>query len=91
MNPSNPLNLLNLLNPLNPLNPLNHMYGRTVALVTTAALAVMWSRTTTSTASIGTDVVTYHNDIARTGQNLTESTLSPDQVVSRRRGHHGAD
>jgi len=66
------------------------MYGRTFALVTTAALAVMWaSHTITSTASIGTDVVTYHNDNARTGQNLTESILSIDQVNMSRFGRIG--
>src|SRR5262249_19505274 len=55
--------------------------GRTVALVTTAALAVTWaSYTITSTAPAKTDVVTYHNDVGRTGQNLAESVLSLDRV-----------
>jgi hypothetical protein len=34
------------------------------------------------TAQSGTDVTTYHNDNARTGQNLTETTLSPGNVSS---------
>src|SRR5436190_9554215 len=39
-------------------------FGRTLALVTSAAVAVTWALPTiTSTASSGTDVVTYHNDI----------------------------
>jgi hypothetical protein len=33
-------------------------------------------------AQIGTDVLTYKNDLNRSGQNLTESTLTPATVVS---------
>jgi hypothetical protein len=33
-----------------------------------------------------TDVVTYHNDIARTGQNLSETILSPSTVNSKKFG-----
>jgi outer membrane protein assembly factor BamB len=33
-------------------------------------------------SSAGTDVVTYHNDNARTGQNLTETSLTPANVNS---------
>ena len=58
-----------------------YRFGRTLALVTSAAVAVTWALPIiTSTASSSTDVVTYHNDIARTGQNLTESVLSLDRV-----------
>jgi hypothetical protein len=31
-------------------------------------------------STAGIDVVTYHNDVARTGQNLTETTLTPATV-----------
>src|SRR5206468_8913193 len=30
----------------------------------------------------GIDVTTYHNDVARTGQNLSETILTPDNVSS---------
>ena len=33
-------------------------------------------------AAAGTDVVTYKYDLMRTGQNLTESTLTPSNVAS---------
>jgi hypothetical protein len=36
-----------------------------------------------------TDVLTYHNDIARTGQNLTESTLTTSNVNSAKFGKLG--
>jgi len=38
------------------------------------------SSSSSSGAGAGTDVLTYHNDTMRSGQNLTESTLSPQNV-----------
>jgi PQQ-like domain len=38
--------------------------------------------TATASAVIPTDVLTYHNDIERTGQNLTEQILTPTNVKS---------
>jgi Immunoglobulin domain len=37
---------------------------------------------TVTTASSGTDVVTYKNDVLRTGQNINETTLTPTNVKS---------
>jgi hypothetical protein len=36
-----------------------------------------------------TDVLTYHNDVARTGQNLTETALTPTNVTSAKFGKLG--
>jgi hypothetical protein len=36
----------------------------------------------TTTGSVGNDVVTYKYDVMRTGQNLTESALTPSNVTS---------
>ncbi|MGH8217760.1 MAG: pyrrolo-quinoline quinone [Steroidobacteraceae bacterium] len=40
------------------------------------------SGSSSSTPASGTDVVTFKNDVLRTGQNLTESTLTPSNVRS---------
>ena len=44
---------------------------------------------TVNAVSVTTDVLTYHNDIARTGQNLTESILTPGNVTSATFGKTG--
>jgi len=45
--------------------------------------------TLTVNAAATTDVLTYHNDIARTGQNLTETTLTTSNVTSAKFGKLG--
>jgi hypothetical protein len=49
-----------------------------MSLVFAALTIALGARVVTSSA--GTDVVTYHNDNARTGQNLNESILTPATV-----------
>jgi hypothetical protein len=56
-----------------------HELHRAFVFLAVAALAItLTTRTVTSQA--GTDIVTYHNDVARTGQNLNESILTPATV-----------
>ncbi len=45
--------------------------------------------TVNAAAPATTDVLTYHNDIARTGQNLTETTLTTSNVTSAKFGKLG--
>src|SRR5580765_2010325 len=61
------------------MNNVMHERFRAFAFLTAATLAVVLT-TRTVTSSTGTDVVTYHNDVARTGQNLNESILTPATV-----------
>ena len=59
-----------------------------VASLTGATLAFV-TATRIVTSAPGTDVVTYHNDNARTGQNLSETILTPASVNSSTFGNRG--
>jgi hypothetical protein len=52
---------------------------KTLALVGAAAVAIFGSAKAVSSVS-NASVLTYHNDSARTGQNLSETILRPDSV-----------
>jgi len=59
--------------------------GSSFTVVVSNAAGSMTSNAATLTvtaAAAGTDVVTYKYDVMRTGQNLTESTLTPANVAS---------
>lgn len=75
----------------------NYTTGRTLAsengsqfsVVATNPSGSATSNIATLTVNPSTDVLTYHNDIARTGQNLTEFLLTTENVTSAQFGKIG--
>jgi hypothetical protein len=54
-----------------------------------AATSTPATLTVNAAAPATTDVLTYHNDVARTGQNLTETTLTTSNVTTAKFGKLG--
>jgi hypothetical protein len=54
--------------------------GSDFSVVISTSKETVTSNSASLTVNAATDVLTYHNDIARTGQNLTEFILSPGNV-----------
>ena len=67
--------------------------GSQFSVVVTNAISSATSNaatlTVTAAPSGSADVLTYHNDVARTGQNLTETTLTTSNVTSAQFGKIG--
>jgi Immunoglobulin I-set domain len=67
--------------------------GSQFAVIVSNSIGNVTSNPATLTVSTSgnstTDVVTHHNDIARTGQNLTETILNPGNVTSAKFGKIG--
>src|ERR1700721_2146867 len=56
--------------------------GSQFTVVVSSSAGDVISNAATLTVNLTTDLLTYHNDIARTGQNPTESILTPGNVAS---------
>jgi hypothetical protein len=65
-----------------------HKHLKIVASLIGATLTFA-TATRVVTSSVATDVVTYHNDNARTGQNLNETILTPTTVSTSKFGKTG--
>jgi hypothetical protein len=67
--------------------------GSQYSVVVSNAIGTVTSNAATLTVNPAgaatTDVLTYHNDLARTGQNLTETTLTTSNVTSAKFGKLG--
>ena len=76
-----------------PLRPRPPTAARSISVVVSNSVGNATSNAATLTVNAAapatTDVLTYHNDIARTGQNLTETTLTTSNVTSAKFGKLG--
>ena len=65
---------------------LRHRFGvqqfRRRMMWVTAGFVVVLSAAKAASVGVSTDVVTYHNDVARTGRYANETTLTPSNVVA---------